>query len=106
MTLDSAALGVTIRQACDATGENQEQAVLKQLLGELDLPGMIQTPGPRCGCLLFLGTDSWSDWGLRMGPFCRSWLADGGTLKQPCSGIRGKPVSGSLASTVVKSTVG
>ncbi len=33
----AAALGVAISQACHATGENREQAVLRQLLGELEL---------------------------------------------------------------------
>ena len=36
VTLYSAALGVAISQACYATGENHERAVLKTLLGELD----------------------------------------------------------------------
>lgn len=37
----SAALGVAISQACNATGENHERAVLRQLLGELDLEGVL-----------------------------------------------------------------
>ena len=41
VTLYSAALGVAISQACYATGENHERAVLRQLLGELDLEGML-----------------------------------------------------------------
>ena len=41
VTLYSAALGVAISQACYATGENHERAVLKQLLGELDLEGVL-----------------------------------------------------------------
>jgi hypothetical protein len=41
VTLDSAALGVAISQACYATGANHERAVLKQLLGELDLEGVL-----------------------------------------------------------------
>ena len=41
VTLYSAALGVAISQACYATGENHERAVLKQLLGELDLDGVL-----------------------------------------------------------------
>ena len=41
ITLYSAALGVAISQACYATGENHERAVLKQLLGELDLDGVL-----------------------------------------------------------------
>jgi hypothetical protein len=32
---------VAISQACFATGENHERAVLKQLLGELDLEGVL-----------------------------------------------------------------
>jgi len=40
-TLYSAALGVAISQACYATGENHERAVLWQLLGELDLEGVL-----------------------------------------------------------------
>ena len=36
-----AALGVAISQPCDATGENHERAVLRQLLGELDLEGIL-----------------------------------------------------------------
>jgi hypothetical protein len=32
-----AALGVAISQACYATGENHVRAMLRQLLGELDL---------------------------------------------------------------------
>jgi len=39
VTLYSAALGVAICQASNATGEIHERAVLKQLLGELDLGG-------------------------------------------------------------------
>jgi len=41
VTLYSAALGVAISQTCYATGENHERAVLKQLLGELDLGGVL-----------------------------------------------------------------
>jgi len=41
VTLYSAALGVAVRQACYATCENHERAVLKQLLGELDLEGVL-----------------------------------------------------------------
>ena len=41
VTLYSAALGVAISQACCATGENHELAVLKKLLGELDLEGVL-----------------------------------------------------------------
>ena len=41
VTLYSAALGVAISQACYATGENHERAVLKALLGELDLEGVL-----------------------------------------------------------------
>jgi hypothetical protein len=41
VTLYSAALGVAIAQACYATGENHERAVLKKLLGELDLEGVL-----------------------------------------------------------------
>ena len=41
VTLYSAALGVAISQACYATGENHERAVLKQLLGVLDLEGVL-----------------------------------------------------------------
>ncbi len=41
VTLYSAALGVAISQACYATGENHERAVLRQLLGELDLEGIL-----------------------------------------------------------------
>jgi len=41
VTLYSAALGLAISQACYATGENHERAVLKQLLGELDLEGVL-----------------------------------------------------------------
>ena len=37
VTLYSAALGVSISQACYSTGENHERPVLRQLLGELDL---------------------------------------------------------------------
>jgi hypothetical protein len=44
VTLYTAALGVAIIQACNATGKNYERAVLRQLLGELDLEGvLIQT---------------------------------------------------------------
>ncbi len=39
--LYSAALGVAIAQACYATGENHERAVLEKLLGELDLEGVL-----------------------------------------------------------------
>jgi len=41
VSLYSAALGVAISQACYATGENHERAVLKKLLGELDLEGVL-----------------------------------------------------------------
>ena len=41
VTLYSAALGVAISQACYATRENHERAVLRQLLGELDLEGVL-----------------------------------------------------------------
>ena len=41
VTLYSAALGVAISQACYATGDNHERAVLRQLLGELDLEGVL-----------------------------------------------------------------
>jgi hypothetical protein len=47
VTLYSAALGVAISQACYAcyacyaTGVNHERAVLRQLLGELDLEGLL-----------------------------------------------------------------
>jgi hypothetical protein len=41
VTLYSSALGVAIAQACYATGENHERAVLKKLLGELDLEGVL-----------------------------------------------------------------
>jgi hypothetical protein len=41
VTLYSAALGVAISQACCATGENHERAVLRQLLGKLDLGGVL-----------------------------------------------------------------
>jgi hypothetical protein len=41
VTLYSAALGLAISQACYATGENHERAVLKKLMGELDLEGLL-----------------------------------------------------------------
>ena len=41
VSLYSAAQGVEISQACYATGENHERAVLKKLLGELDLDGIL-----------------------------------------------------------------
>ena len=41
VTLYSPALGVAIAQACYATGENHERAVLRRLLGELDLKGVL-----------------------------------------------------------------
>ena len=41
VTLYSAALGVAISQACYATSDNHERAVLRQLLGELDLEGVL-----------------------------------------------------------------
>jgi hypothetical protein len=41
VTLYSTALGLAISQACYATGENHERAVLRQLLGELDLEGVL-----------------------------------------------------------------
>jgi hypothetical protein len=41
VTRHSAGLGVAISQACYATGENHERAVLKKLLGELDLEGVL-----------------------------------------------------------------
>ena len=45
VTLYSAALGLAISQACYATVENHERAVLKQLLGELDLQGLLNPAG-------------------------------------------------------------
>ena len=74
VTTYSTALGVAISQACYATGENHERAVLRQLLGELDLEG-VQThldrfPGRTSRCdsslrttpeaLLQLVRDRWS----------------------------------------------
>ncbi|MCP9800783.1 transposase family protein [Synechococcus sp. RedBA-s] len=41
VTQYSAALGVAISQACYATGENHERAVLRQLLGEVNLEGVL-----------------------------------------------------------------
>jgi hypothetical protein len=41
VSLYSVALGVAISQACYATGENHERAVLRQLLGELELEGVL-----------------------------------------------------------------
>ncbi len=41
VTLYSAALVVAISQACYATSENHERVVLRQLLGELDLEGVL-----------------------------------------------------------------
>jgi hypothetical protein len=41
VTLYSAGLGVAISQACYSTGVNHERAVLRQLLGELDLEGVL-----------------------------------------------------------------
>ncbi len=41
VTLYSAALGMAISQACYSTGENHERAALRQLLGELDLEGVL-----------------------------------------------------------------
>ncbi|MFN9546271.1 MAG: transposase family protein [Cyanobacteriota bacterium] len=41
MTLYAPALGVAICQNCHATGENQERAVLKELLGQLDLQALL-----------------------------------------------------------------
>jgi hypothetical protein len=41
VALYSAALGVAISQACYATGENHERAVLRHLFGELDLEGVL-----------------------------------------------------------------
>ncbi|QEY32373.1 ISAs1 family transposase [Synechococcus sp. RSCCF101] len=41
VTLYSAALGVAIAQTCAATGEDHERAVLRRLLGELDLGGVL-----------------------------------------------------------------
>ena len=37
----SAALGVAISQCCYDTGEDNERAVLRKLLGELDLEGFL-----------------------------------------------------------------
>ena len=37
----AAALGAAISQACHATGVNHELAVLRQLLGELELEGVL-----------------------------------------------------------------
>ena len=41
MTIYASELGVAISKACYATGENHERAVLKTLLGELDLQGLL-----------------------------------------------------------------
>lgn len=41
VTLYSPALGVAINQGFYATGENQERGVLKQLMGQLDLEGVL-----------------------------------------------------------------
>jgi hypothetical protein len=41
VTLYSVALGLSISQACYVTGENHERTVLRQLLGELDLEGVL-----------------------------------------------------------------
>ena len=41
VTLYSAAVGLAISQACYATGENHERAVLRRLLGQLDLEGVL-----------------------------------------------------------------
>lgn len=41
ITLYSTALGVAIAQTCYATGEDHERAVLRRLLGELDLGGVL-----------------------------------------------------------------
>ena len=41
VTLYSAALGVAIAQGCYATGQDHERSVLKKLLGELDLEGVL-----------------------------------------------------------------
>jgi hypothetical protein len=41
VSLYSAALGVAISQACYATSDNHERAVLRELLGELDLEGAL-----------------------------------------------------------------
>jgi len=43
VTLYSAALGVAISQSCYATGENHER-VVQQLLGEMDLEGVLIQP--------------------------------------------------------------
>ena len=41
VTLYTAALGVAISQACYATGQNHERAVLRQLFGLHDLEGVL-----------------------------------------------------------------
>ena len=41
VSLYAAALGAAISQACHATGVNHELAVLRQLLGELELEGVL-----------------------------------------------------------------
>ncbi len=41
VTLYTASLGLAISQACYATGEKHERAVMRQLLGELDLQGVL-----------------------------------------------------------------
>ena len=41
VTIYSAALGVATSQACYATGENHERALLKQLIAQLDLEGVL-----------------------------------------------------------------
>ena len=41
VTMYSTTLGVAISQACYATGDNHERAVLRQFLGELDLEGVL-----------------------------------------------------------------
>ncbi|MFN9695400.1 MAG: hypothetical protein ACK550_16655 [Synechococcaceae cyanobacterium] len=59
MTLYSAALGVAISQVCHPTGENHEGAVLKKLLGELDLEGVvIQADAPHTQQPFFISSRS------------------------------------------------
>jgi hypothetical protein len=61
VTLYASELGVAISQACHATSENHEQAVLKKLLGELSTQLLVLLP--ECLNLLLLSQDQHYDAG-------------------------------------------
>jgi hypothetical protein len=64
VTLYTSALGVAIVQVCYATGQDYDRFVLKKLLGELDLDGVLieadalHTEQPFLACSMSRGSTS------------------------------------------------